>query len=208
MKKVRKAFSLVEVLIAMVIVTLITTTGMFAYRLAIKQVERQKSLTYDVAIRYTQLKNLFSGTYFYIVEERNKFNPNTFEYKYLFKKGDFEILFVSQSPLYSDVLSLISLRLDDGNLYYKEVPIYGEKQNYKEPVFLEDTKEYLILNNLEEAKFSFEGAYNLPKDLESRIPKLVILEFKQEGIGLKYIFDIKYDFYKLKKYLENKRVVI
>jgi len=208
LSKTKKAFSLVEVLIAMVIVTLITTTGMFAYRLAVKQIEKQKSLTYDVAMRYTQLKNLFSGTYFYIIEERNKFNPNIFEYKYLFKRGEHEILFVSQSPLYSDVLSFISLRIDDGNLYYKEVPLYGSKQDHKEPKFFENTNEYLILDNLEEARFTFEEFYDLPQDLTSKIPKLVILIFLQENKKIKYIFDIKYDFYKLKKYLEEKRVVI
>ncbi len=204
----RSGFSLVEVLVAMVIVTLITTTGMFSFKLAMDQVDRQSTLTFDEPMRFSQLMNLFNATYFYVLEKRDEFFPERFEYNYLFERGDKEITFVSDAPIYSNKLSLVNLKIEDERLIYKETPVYDSKQNYKEPVFAEEVDEYTVLNSIKNAKFTYEEAIDLPKDLKSKIPKLVILEFEKNDIPYKYIFDIKYNYYNLKKFLMFKREML
>jgi len=203
----RAAFSLIEVLVAMVIVSLITTTGMFAFKLSISQINRQDSLTFEEPMHFTQLKNLFNATYFYTKEVRDPFKPNEFEYIYMFTKSEREITFVSDAPIYSKKLSLINLKIIDDKLIYKETAIYDEKQDYKNPVFFEDTVEHEILHNIQNAKFIYEKPIDLPKDFESNIPKLVTLKFERVDVEFRYIFDIKYNFYQLKQYLKGKRSV-
>jgi len=203
----RPAFSLIEVLVAMVIVSLITTTGMFAFKLALNQINRQSSLTFEEPMRFTQIKNLFNATYFYVVEEKDKFNPMEFKYEYLFNKTDNEITFVSDGPIYSKRLSLVSLKIKDDSLFYMETPIYDKKQDYKKPFISEDAQEYKLLKNIKNAKFKYEEPIDLPKDFETKIPKLVILEFKRDSVDYRYIFDVKYNFYQLKQYLKSKREV-
>lgn len=203
----RKAFSLVEVLIAMVIVTLITATGMFAYKMAIGEVNKKESVRYESAMHFAQIKNLFNATYFYILEKRDSFFPDKFEYFYLFDKSESRIKFVSNAPIYSKRLSLIDLKIEDEKLIYREKPIYDPNEDYKNPKFDKDTKEYVLLENIKEAKFSFEKPFDFPKDKDfsSTIPKLVILEFERDNQIYKYIFDIKYNFYKLKMFFEEYR---
>jgi len=54
----RKAFSLIEVLVAMVIVSLITATGMFSFKLSLNQINRQSSLTFEESMHFSQVKIL------------------------------------------------------------------------------------------------------------------------------------------------------
>ncbi|MDF1881739.1 type II secretion system protein [Sulfurimonas sp. MAG313] len=203
----RWAFSLIEVLVAMVIVSLITTTGMFSFKLAINQIDRQSGVGFDEAMRFTQIKNLLNATYFYIEEKEERFIVNElFTYEYLFEKSSDEITFVSDAPIYSQRLSLVQLKLVENKLIYKESPIYDIKQNYKKPDFFEDAVEHIIFLKMENPKFSYEAPIDLPSDITSKIPKLVKLEFSKNGQVYTYIFDIKYDFYYLKQYLKSKRI--
>jgi len=203
----KPGFSLIEVLVAMVIVSLITTTGMFAFKLAINQIDRQSSLTFDEPMRFTQIKNLFNATYFYVEEKNDKFRIDEFEYIYKFNKNEREITFVSNAPIYTKQISLINLKIQDRKLMYKEEPIYTERQNYKAPVFFNDTREYEILNEISNASFSYEDAIDLPKEISLNIPKIIKLNFLKNNIQYTYIFDTKYNFYNLKEYLKSKRVV-
>ncbi len=205
----RAAFSLIEVLVAMVIVSLITTTGMFAFKLALNQIDKQSSLTFNDAMQFAQLKNLFNATYFYTIEKKDPYNPNLFDYLYLFEKGDKEITFVSDAPIYSKKLSLINLKLENDTLLYKESAIYDTHNDYKHPSFKENTKTYELLTDIHDAKFSFEAPIDLPKDktFTTNIPKLIILEFDKNEQHFKYIFAVKYNFYQLKRFLKSKRAV-
>jgi len=203
----KSAFSLIEVLVAMVIVSLITTTGMFSFKLAINQIDRQSSLSFDEPIHFSQLKNLFNATYFYTEEKKEQFTPaELFEYKYLFRKSENEITFVSSAPIYSKKLSLVNLKIIDNKLMYKEEEIYNPKQDYKKPIFLEDTSEHELLTDIKNAKFTYEKPIDLPADISSRVPKLVKLEFVRNDVDFTYIFDIKYNFYYLKQFLKSKRL--
>jgi len=203
----KSAFSLIEVLVAMVIVSLITTTGMFSFKLAINQIDRQSSLSFDEAMRFSQIKNLFNAAYFYVEEKKDRFNNEHFYYEYLFNKDEKEITFVSNAPLYGKNLSLINLKIVNDKLIYKEEKIYSRKQDYKNPIFLDGAIEHILLNDIVNAKFSYEEPIDLPKDLTSNIPKIIKLEFLKDNKKLMYIFDTKYDFFHLKRYLAAKRIV-
>jgi len=97
----------------------------------------------------------------------------------------------------------------DNKLLYKETPIYDKSQDYKNPTFKENTREHVIFSNLNNAKFIYEKAIDLPKDkyFKTNIPKLIILTFERDNTEFKYIFDVKYNFYELKRYLKSKREV-
>ena len=204
----KSGFSLIEVLVAMVIVSLITTTGMFAFKLAVNQIDRQSSLTFNEAMQFTQLKNLFNGTYFYVKEKKELINMIEIKsYEYVFDKDEKEITFISDAPIYSKHLSLINLKIVEDKLIYKEEAVYSKNQDYKKPVFMEETVEHELLRGMTNAKFSYEKPNDLPKGIDSKIPKLVTLHFRKNKTDFSYIFDIKYNFYHLKKYLTSKGAV-
>ena len=202
----KNAFSLVEVLIAMVIVSMLTATGMFAYKLALSEVKRQKTIKYSEAIHFRELENLFNGTYFYVIEKKDLFITDSFQYNYLFKKSKLTIEFVSEAPIYSNHLSLIRLTIDKDRLLYQEKAIYNGG-DYKHPTIDKHVKRYTLFNNIEKAEFSYEEPIDLPKDnhFTTTIPKIVILKFRRDNKEYKYIFDIKYNFYKLKLFLIGNR---
>jgi len=209
MKSNRLAFSLIEVLVAMVIVSLITTTGMFAFKMSLNQIDRQSSLTFEEAMHFTQLKNLINGTYFYIIEEKDPYNITQFDYKYLFQKDEHEITFVSDAPIYGKKLSLINLKINNNTLIYKETPIYSKESDYKHPLFSKKTTKHILFKNINNAKFTYEEPIDLPQDkyFTTKIQKLIKLEFEKNNEHMTYIFDIKYNFYKLKVFLKSKRAV-
>jgi len=212
----REAFSLVEVLVAMVIVSLITATGMFAFKLSLGQIDRGNALTFSEVLRFSQLKNLINATYFYVIEEKGNDNLGLYKLndKYLFKKAKKELEFVSDGAILSHHLSLVRLKIVDDTLIYSEQPIYSKETNYKNPQFRDDANSTVLLSNIKDAYFSFEMPIDLPKDTidvkkiyQTRIPKLVTLHFKRGDKEYSYIFDIKYNLYKRKDFLRLYRSV-
>lgn len=206
----RAAFSLVEVLVAMVLVTMLTATGMFAYKMSLDQVKRTQSITFDDSMVFAQLKNLVEGCMFYVYEKKDNYNPSLFEYAYFFQNTTDKITFISQAPIYNDRVSLVQLELKENRLYYKEQSLYDGQMDYKQPKFRDDIVEYVLLDNIDEAFFSFEKPIELEDETSEEefiIPKLIILNFQKNTQQMQYIFAIKSNFYKLKTYLFGRKVM-
>jgi len=210
----RAGFSLVEVLVAMVIVALITATGMFAFKLSLHQIDRGDSLTFSEVMHFSQMKNLINSVYFYVVEKDDSLNPTLFSYEYLFNKNNKELVFVTDGALLSKHLSLVKLKILDDSLIYYEKPIYDKKSDYKHPKFKGDEESIVLLSNIADASFHYENPIDLPNDpldpnkiYSTKIPKLVRLSFKRNNKEYTYIFQVKYNFYTRKDFLRLYRSV-
>lgn len=202
----RRAFTLIEVLVAMVIVALLSATGMFAYKMAISQISRQNGVTFHDAMVYGRLQNLFHGTYFYTIQKSKEFTDD-FDVLYLFEASPRRILFVSDMPLYGDRLALVELFLKEGKLLYRQSPVYDDRQNYKNPAIFDDAPTVTLLENLENPRFVFKKYYDLPKDYTSKIPGLVELLYRRDGMDRAMIFSPRYEVYTLKSFLKSRKAI-
>jgi len=201
----RRAFTLIEVLVAMVIVALMSATGMFAYKMAIDQISRKEPVSFDDVMTYAWLRTLFATTYFYVVEKDTTFETEGIEYLYLFDTGDKSVRFVTTTPLFGHRLSLVKLSVENGQLLYEQSSIYDPKQDYKHPKILSDAPKIILIDNMENARFSYERYFALPNDVTSRIPKIVKFSFEKNGVENNFFFSVRYDYYPLKNFLKSRR---
>ncbi len=166
--KVCRAFTLIEMLISIVLLSLIIATMMFGFKQSISHLQQSRSIAPQKAIEFEQLRTLIKGMFPYVVEVQEGFEDKKLQTYLQAQENSLE--FVSQSPIYHDEIVIAKLQCLEEALVYYEKPLYGG--NYLAPTLEAKDKKKIFFESLEACQFSYQwgGVGNNPT--------LVTLSFK------------------------------
>lgn len=154
MNRNRPAFTIIEVLVAVVIVSMLIVMGLYSFRFAVVEAKKNRSLIPQQAIDFHLLKSMINSTFFYVLEDEGR-TPEESKMFYFFKGSAERVTFVTASPLFGKSLSIVTLFMQDGGLVYRESPMYDQAQDFKNPRILSNAPSYTILQDIEALHFSY-----------------------------------------------------
>ena len=189
----KNAFTLVEMLVVIVLLSMLIATAVFAYKNMIIHVKQTKRENFNTLYSFHYLRSSILAMSYYVVEKGREFSrevPSGDEFQYFFKGSGEKCTFISKSPLFSDAISVISLRCDEGKLNYYENLLYGP-QDYKTPHILENTKGKVLFSNLNNCQFHYIEKGHRRTELQDNLPTQIQLTIQKNDLVEEYYFKIK-----------------
>lgn len=180
MKNSSKAFTLIEMLISIVLMALIISTMMFAFKYSLSQFARIGSIVPKKAIEYDQLRGVIGGMFPYAVDIQRGFQKSKLEpFIYLKER---EMLFISKNPIFTKDISIIKIECKNDKLNYYEKILYDKHSNYLAPKIDDTNFKKSYFSNLNECYFT----YNYQEKRET--PTLVSIYLKTDKESLNFDF--------------------
>jgi len=178
----RVAFTLVEVLITILLLTMLIATAMFSFKFFIGNLDRIKLSIPKKAIYYEYLNHSISGIYFYPIDNKNQGSLK----KYFFKKGTNYFSYITTTPIYEDGISIAKVEYKDNYLIYYETKLYTKEQDYKKPMILKDSFHinFRFKIKIDECKINFIFYQDV------NIPKSISLIFRNKDKEEEWVFKI------------------
>jgi prepilin-type N-terminal cleavage/methylation domain-containing protein len=161
----KKAFTLLEVLITIMLMTLLMSSAMFSFKFFLDRLDKTElSLPHD-AMSYEYINRVISGLYFYPVEVIKNFK---LEDEYFFKTTSTSFSFITSTPIFYDRISVAKVEYKDNKLIYYESKLYSKEQDFKNPKILAKDFSYLLKKDIKnfKIKYSFYKKTNIPKNIE------------------------------------------
>lgn len=185
MKNSKKAFTLVEVLVAIILFSLLMSISLFSFKFFINKLDNVETSNPEKVISYEYLNNSISGLYFYPKEK-----------SYFFQKDNNSITYVTNNSIYYSEIVIAKIEFKDDKLYYFESKLYDKKQNFLDPKILENSFNYLILDNIKDFNIKLDN-------IKDSIPSLITFTFTKNNNLNTWIFKVDSNFYNFKKDLKR-----
>lgn len=185
MRNFSKAFTLIEMLISIVLMALIISTMMFAFKYSLSQFNRIGSLVPKKAIYYDQFRGVISGMFPYPVDVQRGFEKRKLEpFIYLKEK---EMLFISKNPIYNREISIIKIECKDDKLNYYEKILYSKNSDYLAPVIEDIDFKKSYFDDLKECDFRYDFVE------KKETPSLITLFIQNSKESLEFNFTAMID---------------
>jgi len=193
--KQRHAFTLIEMLVAVILLTLLLGVALFSFRqLLITFNHIKKSGLHDTFI-YHELRSSIESMQHYVVEEYDRLNQPTKNLHFFFQGTEDSMLYITSNPNYSTSPALAQLLCIDDTLVYKEEKLYGPI-DFRQPHFSSQAHRVVLYDALEACKFAYY-AQNTPTTLQVQqhdtIPKFVNITLRKKEQNLDLFIAIKSD---------------
>lgn len=190
----KKAFSLVEMLVAVLLITLLIGVAIFSFRHQLLIINKSETSGLSKVIDFNQLRTSIESMKYYVVDEYDSFNNPLKDLHYFFKGNEKKMEYITKNPLFSDEIALVNLICEDSKLVYIEEALYG-RINFLSPKVLEDSKEKVFFNELEECKFNYYSDKKVFNELSRQIPLSINinLSFKNKKEIMNLYISIKSD---------------
>lgn len=160
--KTKTAFTLVEVLITILLLSLLMTTAMFSFRFLIKNLSTLQLSLPKKAMNYEYLDKSIQGLYFYIIEKNNHLKK---EKAYFFNYDSSSFTYITTHPIYNKSISIATVEYKENTLFYSESKLFTQNQNYLLPennIHNFQKKLYENITNLD-INYIFQEKTNIPK---------------------------------------------
>lgn len=179
----KRAFTLVEMLVAIVLISLLIGVAVFSFRLQLMSVQKTKTEGLNAVLKYNQIKSAFESIKYYVVQEFDALGRPMRQFDDFFSGDEKHALFITNNPVYSDKVSLVELSCSEGELVYKEQPLYSKYMNYLRPSFTQDHFRTLkIYKDLSRCEFYYIDLHEvLMRNMTKKIPKEIYLRLEQKG---------------------------
>ena len=150
----KNGFTLVEMLVAIVLLSLLIGVAVFAFRMQLINVKKLKSTGLDDVLHYVQLVTPIESMKYYVVEDYDVLGRPMKKMHYFFLGSSQSVRFITTNPNVSKADALVELSCADRNLIYKEEPLFG-RINFLAPSFLEDSFQTILYQDLKECSFKY-----------------------------------------------------
>ncbi len=183
----RGAFSLIEMLVATVLVTMLLSIAIFSYKHILITFKHIKSNSINRSIDFNQLRSSLQSMHYYIVDDYNNLNQAMKQLHPFIKATPNQLLYITKSPIFSTNMTLASLTCNNSKLTYQEEPLF-QKIDFLEPVILEESPKKIFFDTLIDCKILYKFKQN------SALPATVILQLKTELKDMVYVTSIQSDY--------------
>ena len=183
----RNAFSLVEMLVATVLITMLLSIAIFSYKHILITFKHIKSASINRAIDFYQLRSSLQSMHYYIVDNYNNMHQPMKTMHPFIKTSPIDLLYITKNPIFSEDISLAQLRCEDGALVYREEPLF-EKIDFLAPSMPVNSQKKIFFDTLTHC----ELLYNFRQNGE--LPISVSIQLKTEHQEIIYTTAIQSDF--------------
>lgn len=175
-KKMRKAFTLVELLVAVVLLTLLIGTALFSYRQVLLNIAKAQTSTFNEVLKVHQIRTSIESMQHYVVDEYNQFNQPMKKLHTFFLGNQHYFKYISLNPTLSTIPSLSSFECKDNSLIYREEPLY-KRIDVNRPKFLDDTPFVVYWEDIELCKFEYKFNKKTLNSLNDSLPTAIKIDF-------------------------------
>jgi len=154
MNKFRSAFSLVEMLVVILILSLLIGTAIYALKFQMMSFEKQKEKSFNRVLSTNQLRTSIESIKYYVVDQYDMFGNPMQDFKLYFKGTEDSIDYITENPFLHDAVSVVSLRCKENQLIYTEEPLY-KRINYLQPKVLDRSPQITLFDNLDVCQFRY-----------------------------------------------------
>jgi len=190
----KKAFTLVEMLVAIILLSLLIGVAVFSFKMQLMSIHKTKETGIVNIIEYVQLRSLLESIKFYVVDKYDVINRPMKNPHLFFHGSTNKIVFITTNPIYSNSDALVELKCDNGKLLYKEEALFF-KMNYLQPSFSEAANTKVFYQNLKECSFKFILDKRETTNMFNKIPKDIELKIEKEDKNIYLYVQIKSDDY-------------
>jgi len=145
----RQAFTIIEVIVTFVIMSMLIFFAIYSFRYSISNIRHAVYYLPKKTITYSLLDKTFSGIYYHVVEK----NPK--EFVDFFYGDSTKMIFITSSPFFSKQLSFSSLSYKDKKIIYTEDKLYTKYMNFTEPKMTSQAKEIVLFENISLCTFTY-----------------------------------------------------
>jgi len=181
LKFVRSGFTLVEMLVAMVLVSLLIGVALFAFRSQLIMIKKAKTSGIDMVLSFNQLRSSLQSMKYYVVDDYDAFGNDMKKLHFYFNGTKKEIDYITTNPLFSKNVAVVKLTCKDKELIYQEEPLYG-RINFLKPQVLDDSKKLVLYKRLKSCDFFFFKNSKKLQTLKDEIPNSVYVDIKSNFI--------------------------
>jgi len=191
---VKKAFTLVELLVAVLLLTLLIGTALFSYKQILLNITKAQKSTFHEVLKVHQIRTSIESMQDYVVDDYNQFNqpmkkPHTF---FLGKEHVFQ--YISLNPTFSKVPTLSSFECKDDALLYKEASLYAQ-MDLNRPSFSEEHHVEVYWADITSCQFEYVVKNKSLDNLQNKLPEALQISFVDSNAKEHTIFtSIKSDF--------------
>jgi len=190
----RKAFTLVELLVAVVLLTLLIGTALFSYRQVLLNITKAEKSTFNEVLKVHQIRTSIESMQYYVVDNYNQFNQPMKQLHHFFNGNDYSFSYISLNPNFSTIPSLSQFKCKENQLIYTEEPLYG-RLDLNRPEFLEERQSVVYWDDLLSCKFSFFLFQKRLERLDDEIPFAIQIDLMDANEKEETIFiTIKSDY--------------
>ena len=150
----KKAFTLVEMLVAVVLITLLIGVALFAFRLQIITIAKTKKSAIDTVITYEQVHSSLASIKYYVVDRYDLLEQPMRQLHFFFKGTSSQINYITTNPILSEETALARLVCRNGELLYYEEPLY-QRIDYLRPAIPKENRPRSLYRHLERCRFSY-----------------------------------------------------
>lgn len=176
----RKAFTLVELLVAVVLLTLLIGTALFSYRQVLLNITKAQTSTFNEVMKVHQIRTSIASMQHYVVDEYNQFNQPMKKLHAFFRGDENSFEYITLNPTLSTTPSLSSFECRENSLIYKEEPLY-KRIDVNSPDFLEDTPFVVYWRDVEACRFEYLLHEKRLNTLQDRLPTALKIVFRDEN---------------------------
>lgn len=194
MSKNRPAFTLIEVLVTLAISSMILLIGTVAMKFMVTSLAKNMSTIPVHGLIYSQIRGVVASTFPYVIYSQKTFDNNRYDYRFFYEGDEKKVLFATESPLFSNRLSVVELALDNGQLIYKESPLYGDSSNYLAPSLESGAQTIILMDHLDSASFSYETGQSSTTKISGEVPNRLKLTYTRDHQTTEYYFGIQTDY--------------
>jgi len=172
---VRRGFSLIEMLVATVLITLLVGVALFSFRLQLITLAKTNKEQLKEVLRYTHLRQTIESMKFYVLQEYDMLNQPIKSFHYYFDGDEKSIQFITTNPIFSNEPAVVRLLCEDDTLTYQEEPLY-KRIDFLRPTLLEDSQKQVLYSDLKECRFGYKTqGGKFIEVLQGKIPKYVTI---------------------------------
>ena len=183
----KKAFTLVELLIAVVLLTLLIGTALFSYRQVLLNITKAEKSTFNEVLKIHQIRTSIESMQHYVVDDYNQFNQPMKKLHMFFAGNEHYFQYVSLNPTLFNIPTLSAFECIDNKLLYKEEMLYN-RIDVNRPEFLEDSKHVVYWDDIEDCKFEYFFHQEAVSKIENRLPTAINISFTDDNIKEYTIF--------------------
>ncbi len=176
----KKAFTLVELLVTIVLFSLLLVVALYSFRFASLDIKNVNNTNPKEAMYYHKLRDSISSIYPYVdvdPKEQNRYMA----VHYFFKGEKEECFFITSSGFFFQELVMSHLYYKDKRLWYEEGIIFDKSIDYKNFETIPLTHRVMLLDNIDKLFLSYLSVNKIVKELHNVLPSLITIEtFKGE----------------------------
>ena len=192
MRGFRNAFTFVEMLVSIVLLTLLIGIAVFSFRQQLLSISKLQESGLSDVLRYAQIRSSIESIKFYAVDRYDNVNRPMKQVHHFFYGSKEQMRYITTSPILSDDIALAALECVGDTLLYTEEPLYFQ-MDFLRPEFGEDPKRHTFYKDLEHCSFTYIYDEKVYEDFRDEIPDKILIRIQEESKPKEIYTSVKSD---------------